>query len=291
MKVYPLAVYTADHGLAWNYPRGEINFSELDACRKAFGPLPDFDAGAKGFCGVWANGDKVFAMRCRSVDAWDFRGRSATYLSVTWLPRSEAANVDFEKLLESDALKIPTKAPQPFFEVEASAHNSPISTVEPMLNDGFMRAGAIIAGQSAGSIIAIKRADGNRQATCVISAPFSASPMFGKADTLKVASNPKSPAASAISPLLVVTIVAWFLTAAIAAVLGMKWWTVEKSLKAEHAEVEKLTEKTKTLDAEIKRLREAADSCIGPRFEAEPRMIHLEMRSVGPLFMPHVFWY
>ena len=47
IKVYPLAVYTADHGLAWSYPEAEIDFASLDSCRKAFGSLPDFDAGAR----------------------------------------------------------------------------------------------------------------------------------------------------------------------------------------------------------------------------------------------------
>ena len=32
MRQYPLAVYTAEHGLAWTYPREEIDFASLDGC-------------------------------------------------------------------------------------------------------------------------------------------------------------------------------------------------------------------------------------------------------------------
>lgn len=170
MKVYPLAVYTADHGLAWSYPESEIDFASLDSCRKAFGSLPDFDAGDKGFDGVWANGDHVFVMKCQSVAAWDFRGRDATYLAVTWIPRPEAAEVDIDRILRAEPMCVPSKNPPSFFEIDAMRQmsKSPVSD-ESVLHDGFARAGDVIAAQPVSMKVAIKRVDGETQATCVIS--------------------------------------------------------------------------------------------------------------------------
>lgn len=118
MREFPLAVYTAEHGLAWKYPKGEIGFAELDACRKALGPLPDFDAGEKGFEGVWAKGDRVFALSCFSVKKWDFRGRDATYLAVTWMPRELAAGVNFETLLSTSVFHVASHSPEEHFEAD-----------------------------------------------------------------------------------------------------------------------------------------------------------------------------
>lgn len=170
MKVYPLAVYTADHGLAWSYPEPEIDFASLDSCRRAFGSLPDFDAGDKGFEGVWANGDRVFVMKCQSVAAWDFRGRDATYLTATWLPRSEAVEVDFDRILCAEPMCVPSKNPPPFFEIDATRKIVASRVLpEPVLTDGFARAGDVIAAQPVTTKVAIKRVDGEIQATCVIS--------------------------------------------------------------------------------------------------------------------------
>jgi len=168
MKVFPLAIYTADHGLAWNYPRSEISFQEIDACRKAFGPLPDFDAGSKGYSGVWAVGDRVFIMRCQSVQAWDFRGRDATYLAVTWIPRAEAAVTDFERILSSAPISVPNKTPPPFFELEAAKSRVDPVAAQPYLNDGFERIGGIIAGADPNQKIAAKRMDGASQVSCIV---------------------------------------------------------------------------------------------------------------------------
>lgn len=170
IKVYPLAVYTADHGLAWSYPEAEIDFVSLDSCRKAFGSLPDFDAGGKGFDGVWANGDRVFVMKCQSVAAWDFRGRDATYLTVTWIPRSEAAEVDFDRLLHAEPMCVPSKNPPPFFEIDAARRTAARPTyAESVLYDGLARAGDVIATQPVVKRVAIKRLEGETQAICVIS--------------------------------------------------------------------------------------------------------------------------
>lgn len=97
---FPLATYTAEHGLAWFYDTAAIAFDELDKCRKLLGPLPDFDAGECGYEGVAAVGNKVFAIRCVSAPKWDFRGRDATHLTATWLARSVARRGDFDKLLQ-----------------------------------------------------------------------------------------------------------------------------------------------------------------------------------------------
>ena len=56
---FPLAVYTASHGLSWTYLRSAIDYAALDRCRKLLGPLPDFDAGEAGYEGVVADGNIV----------------------------------------------------------------------------------------------------------------------------------------------------------------------------------------------------------------------------------------
>lgn len=115
MATYPLAVWTANHGLDWTFPRGEIDFATLERCRKAFGPMPDFDSGDPGFEGVWITAERVFAVRCQSVRGWDFRGRDATYLAVTWLPRAEAVRTNFEALFAVRELREPLRQVPPFF--------------------------------------------------------------------------------------------------------------------------------------------------------------------------------
>ena len=58
---FPLAVYTAAHGLSWTYLRSAIDYAALDRCRKLLGPLPDFDAGETGYEGVAADGANVLS--------------------------------------------------------------------------------------------------------------------------------------------------------------------------------------------------------------------------------------
>ncbi len=111
MSRLPLAVYTAHEGLSWNYPKDQISYAELDACRRVFGQLPDFDAGDSGFDGVWATERKVFIMRCQQVKNWDFRGRDSVYLSVTWIAREEITRIDIEELLNASELGRPFKNP------------------------------------------------------------------------------------------------------------------------------------------------------------------------------------
>lgn len=108
---FPLAIYTADRGLAWTYPEDQISYAVLDKCRTLLGPLPDFEAGESGFEGVAVAGDFVFAIRCFSVPRWDFCGRDATYLAVTWVVRKRAVSIDFEQLLQAEALNVPTHTP------------------------------------------------------------------------------------------------------------------------------------------------------------------------------------
>lgn len=161
MRQYPLAVYTAEHGLAWTYPREEIDFASLDGCRKAFGRLPDFDAGESGFEGVWVTPDRVFAVRCMSVQGWDFRGRDATYLAVTWVSREEAGTTDFEALLASPALSEPTHVPQPFFMAYAdSPAVDSLGTIPSELPDLSMVGALVAALPSAASAILRRVASG-----------------------------------------------------------------------------------------------------------------------------------
>ena len=100
-----IATYTAEHGLSWFYDKSAIGFAELDLCRSLLGRLPDFDAGDKGYEGVAAVGERVFALRCVSAPKWDFQSRDATFLRVAWLDRKVADKVDFAKILASDAFR------------------------------------------------------------------------------------------------------------------------------------------------------------------------------------------
>lgn len=115
-----LAIYTADHGLGWKYNPACIGFAELDACRTAFGSLPDFDAGEPGFDGVIVGATRVFVIRCSCAPKWDFLGRDAVYLAVAWFPRSAFPRIDVQRLLACDELCVPQKEPVLAFEFEES---------------------------------------------------------------------------------------------------------------------------------------------------------------------------
>ena len=197
---------------------------EIDACRKAFGQLPDFDSGAKGFDGVWAKGDRVFIMRCQSVAAWDFRGRNATYLAVTWIPRHDANRIDFDKLLNSDAMSIPSKSPPLFFNADVEIVSTGVAMApEPYLPDGFVRVGAIITGVPDETTVAVKRISGNSQASLTIAGNIDHKDhchATGAHDNLRHVGVTPHPASS---PALMVLLAVWFFTAAATAVLWFKW--------------------------------------------------------------------
>lgn len=171
LEHYPLAIYTAEHGLAWAYDREAIPFAALDACRKAFGALPDFDAGEPGFEGVWVTDERVFAVRCQSAPAWDFRGRDATYLAVTWVPRAQAASTNFEALLASPFLCQPMHTPPTAFRALARSVTLTPCQVPTSLPDGFARVGAVVAGLPTGAIAIFRRAIGERVVTIRVQFP------------------------------------------------------------------------------------------------------------------------
>ena len=157
MMTLPLAIYTADHGLAWTYPKQEIGFAELDACRTALAPLPDFDMGEMGYEGVWVTAESVFVMVCQSAPKWDFRERDATYLAVTWMTREEAKSVDFEVLLSHPALRSPTKNPPPFIDIHQTPMGSrPIQGLPTGL-PGFQSVAALISALPMNQTAKIKR--------------------------------------------------------------------------------------------------------------------------------------
>ena len=266
MKVYPLAIYTADHGLSWNFPKEEISFQEIDACRKALGQLPDFDSGVKGFDGVWAKGNRVFIMRCQSVAAWDFRGRNATYLAVTWIPRHDANRIDFDKLLNSEAMSIPSKSPPLFFNADVEIVSSSIAvTPEPYLPDGFVRVGAIIAGVPTETTVAVKRISGNSQASLIVSGGVNHD------DHSHIAVSHDSPhpvevtTQSTSSSALMVLLAIWFLTAATTAVLWFKWQAATRLNSEISAELNSAKTKISELESDNKRLLETNESFLGPR--------------------------
>ena len=175
MMTLPLAIYTADHGLAWTYPKQEIGFAELDACRTALAPLPDFDLGEVGYEGVWVTGERVFVIVCQSVANWDFRGRNATYLAVTWLSREEAKQVDFDALIRSEALQIPTKTPSSFFQFQSRVRPSGrLNSLPQTLSDGFQSVNALVETLEPLQTAKLKRTRGAVAVTCrygVASAP------------------------------------------------------------------------------------------------------------------------
>ena len=166
MMTLPLAIYTADHGLAWTYPKQEINFAALDACRTALAPLPDFDMGEAGYEGVWVTAERVFVMVCQSAPKWDFRGRDATYLAVTWMTREEAKGVDFEVLLSHPALRTPTKNPPPFIDIHQMPMGScPIQGVPTEL-PSFQSVAALISALPMNQTAKIKRNLNASNVTC-----------------------------------------------------------------------------------------------------------------------------
>ena len=127
---FPLAVYTASHGLSWTYLRSAIDYAALDRCRKLLGPLPDFDAGEAGYEGVVADGPNVFAIRCFRAPKWDFMGRDALYLAVSWVARARAVSVDFEQLLRAPELNVPTHTPPLIFHCDAAWTPFPNEPIE-----------------------------------------------------------------------------------------------------------------------------------------------------------------
>lgn len=266
MNVYPLAIYTADHGLSWNFPKEEISFQEIDACRKAFGQLPDFDSGAKGFDGVWAKGDRVFIMRCQSVAAWDFRGRNATYLAVTWIPRRDADKIDFDKLLNSEAMSAPSKTPPLFFNADvAVASNSDVATPEPYLKDGFARVGSIIKGLHEETTVAVKRVAGNSQASLVMTESIDNTrhslDSLSHANSRHVSVSTMQPSSSALMVLLAI----WFLTAAATAVLCFKWQATKKQNSELSAKLNSAKVRIAKLESDNKKLLDAKGVFWGPR--------------------------
>lgn len=128
--LFPLGVYTAGHGLAWTYLKSAISYGALDRCRSLLGPLPAFEAGELGYEGVAAEGDHVFAIRCFSAPRWDFCGRDATYLAVSWIQRDRAPWVDFECLLKTRELTVPLRTPPPVFRADAAWRAAPGGAIE-----------------------------------------------------------------------------------------------------------------------------------------------------------------
>lgn len=111
----------------------------------------------------------MFALKCQSVRAWDFRGRDATYLSVTWVSRAEAPGIDFEKLLRSDAMRVPTKTPPAFFDTDATKDH--VARTPPDVGrrlDDFSCVGDVIATASPEDELLFKRTDGTSGVSCVV---------------------------------------------------------------------------------------------------------------------------
>lgn len=117
----PLAIYTAEHGLAWKCSDADLSLSELESCKGAFGRLPDFDSGEKGFEGIAVRGDRVFVARCFKAAKWDFVGRDAFYLAMTWMPRSAFWKECAETIWAMPQFREPMREPPRPFEFEGAS--------------------------------------------------------------------------------------------------------------------------------------------------------------------------
>lgn len=135
----------------------------LAACRKGLGPLPDLNAGGVGFEGVWATAKYVFAMRCQRVEKWDFRGRDALYLAVTWVPRAEATRTDFQVLLNRPELQVPNPSPAQFFSCDASASEAVPQACSPSfeLKGDFDVVRSILATVTPTTVVRFRRSFGD----------------------------------------------------------------------------------------------------------------------------------
>lgn len=111
----PFAVYTAQQGYGW-VSGLEHGRATLERFRKALGKLPEFDFGDPLSCGAVNSGDTVVAYRFLKAEKWDFRGREALYLAVTFFPRSVAGEIDIEQLLGMEPFTRPMREPPPSLE-------------------------------------------------------------------------------------------------------------------------------------------------------------------------------
>ena len=86
--------------------------------------------GEAGYEGVAADGPNVFAIRCFRAPKWDFMGRDAIYLAVSWVARARAVSVDFERLLRAPELNVPTHTPPLIFHCDAAWTPQPNEPIE-----------------------------------------------------------------------------------------------------------------------------------------------------------------
>ena len=106
----PFAVYTAQQGYGW-VSGLEHGRATLERYRKALGKLPEFDFGDPLSCGAVNSGDTVVAYRFLKAEKWDFRGRDALYIAITFFPRAVAGEIDFERLLGMEVFTKPLREP------------------------------------------------------------------------------------------------------------------------------------------------------------------------------------
>lgn len=133
----PFAVYTAVEGYGWSagLTHGRPTLERL---RRAVGKTPDFDFGASPCCGAVSAGDTVTVYRFMRAERWDFKGRNAAYLALSFFPRALAAGVDFERLLGLEPFRVPLREPPEWLEYEGEG--SSISGYDPESDTG---AGAV----------------------------------------------------------------------------------------------------------------------------------------------------
>ena len=205
-------------------------------------------------------------MRCQSVAAWDFRGRNATYFAVTWIPRHDANRIDFDKLLNSEAMSIPSKTPPMFFNADVEVVSTGVAaSPEPYLPDGFVRVGAIIAGVPGETTVAVKRIAGNSQASLIMSGGID---HHDHSHVTVSHDNPRHKGVSmhpTSSSALMVLLAVWFFTAAATAVLWFKWQATMRQNSELSAELNSVKVKISELERDNKRLLEASESFLGPR--------------------------
>lgn len=106
----PFHVYTARNGYAW-LGADQTNRSLLDGFLKAIGRMPEFDMGEPARRGVLNVGQYVVVYRFMLQQKADSKGRDAVYLALTYLPASEAANLEIDHLFQTGPFTEPQTTP------------------------------------------------------------------------------------------------------------------------------------------------------------------------------------
>ena len=106
------AVYTAYRGYAWSRIPAAVGKERMDALyRMASEPRGAFPSPEAVDVGVVSDGAFAAAFAIFTAPGWDVEGRSAEYAALAFVPRAEAASVDFAALLGDAFFSVPVREP------------------------------------------------------------------------------------------------------------------------------------------------------------------------------------